>query len=71
MKNLHSKNLKRKFNIFFGEFPTSKFIFAISLQKKIEPRVFVLTILQLTWQNLAIACKSFDRREKYSLIIGI
>ena len=71
MKNLHSKNLKRKFSIFIAEFPTSKFIFVISLQKEIESRVFVLTILQFIWQNLPVACKNYDRRKKYALIIGI
>ena len=67
VKNLHSKNLKRKFkycnvNIFnlltseIAEFPTSNFIFAISLQKKIEPHAFVLCILQVISQDLATAC---------------
>ena len=69
VKNLHSKNLKRKL-IFFNsltsviaEFSTSNFIFVISLQKKIEPSVFFLSILQLIWQDLAIACKSFNWRK--------
>ena len=81
-KNFLSKNLKRKFkycnvNIFnsstsvIAEFPTSNFIFVISLQKKIEPHVFVLSILQFIWQDLAIVCKSFNMRKKYVLIIGI
>ena len=54
-----------------AEFPTRNFIHVISLQKKIEPRVFVLSILQFIWQDLAIACKSFNRRKNYALIIGI
>ena len=51
------------------EFPTSNFIFVmtlcniLSLQKKIEPHVFFLSILQLIWQDLAIECKSFNRRK--------
>ena len=61
MKNFYSKNFKPKFNIFIAE----------SLQKKIEPRVFVLSILQFIWQDLAIACRSFNKRKKYALIIGI
>ena len=69
MKNVHSKDFKRKFNIFIAEFPTRNFIHVISLQKKIEPRVFVLSILQFIWQDLAIACRSFYRRKKYALII--
>ena len=28
------------------------------MQEKIEPYVFVLSILQFIWQDLAIACKS-------------
>ena len=78
VKNLHSKNLKRKFkycnvNIFnlltsvIAEFPTSNFIFAISLQKKIEAHAFVLSILQVISQDLATACKNFNRRKKYAL----
>ena len=71
MKNVHSKNVKRKFNIFVTEFPTRNFIHLIYLQKNIEPRVFVLSILQFIWQDLAIACRSFNRRKKYALITGI
>ena len=64
LKNLHSKTLKRKFNIFqlltsvIAEFPPSNFI-------------FVLSTLQFICQDLAIACKSFDMRKKHVLIIGI
>ena len=46
-----------------AEFSTSNFIFVISLQKKIEPSVFFLSILQFIWQDLAIACKSFNWRK--------
>ena len=66
MKNFHSKNFKRKFNIFNAELPTRNFIPLISYlyKKKIEPRVFVLSILQFIWQDLSIACKSFNRKKK-------
>ena len=47
-----------------AEIPTSSFIFVISLQKKIEPNVFVLPISQFVWQDLVIACKSFIRIKK-------
>ena len=36
-----------------------------------EPHVFVLSILQFIWQDSAIACKGFNRRKKYIMIIGI
>ena len=65
MKNLHLKNLKRKSKYF----PTSNFIFIIclSLQEQIEPHVFVPSILQFVWQDLAIAFKNFSSTKKYVL----
>ena len=49
----------------------AEFPITLSLQKWIEPHVFVLSILQFVWQDLGIACKSFNSRKKYVLITGI
>ena len=43
----------------------AEFPITLSLQKWIEPHVFVLSILQFVWQDLGIACKSFNSRKKY------
>ena len=43
----------------------------LSLQKKIEPHLFVLHIPQFIWQDLKIKFKGFNRRKKYVLKIGI
>ena len=61
------------FSSVIAEFPTSNIIFVISYlwKKNIEPNVFPLSILQFIWQDLATACKSFNRKNKYVLIIGI
>ena len=75
MKNVHSKNLKRKFNIFQlisfcnCRIPNKQLYVCniLSLQQKIEPHVFVLSIPQFTWQDLTIACKS-SKGEKGSII---
>ena len=47
-------------NSVITEFPISKlYVYNIlSLQKMIEPHVFVLSIPQFVWQDLAISCKS-------------
>ena len=85
VKNLYSKNLKGKFkycnvNIFqllnfcncrISYFGSNIFVISYLCKKKVEPHVFVLSILQSIWQDFAIACKSFNRRRKYVLINGI
>ena len=79
MKNFHSENLKRKFNIFqLINFCNCRILSyqlyicnILYLQKNIEPHVFALPILQFIWQDLVIACRSFNRRKTFVLIIGI
>ena len=56
-----------------AEFPTSNFIFVIILffERNTEPHIFVLSIFQFIWKDLVIACKSFNRRKNYVLVIGV
>ena len=84
---IHSKNLKTKSrycnaNVLqliiasvIAEFPTCNWQLylcnILPLQKQIESNVFVLSVFQFIWQGLVIAFKSFNRRKKYVLIIGI
>ena len=43
----------------------------LSLQKKIEPHVFVFSFPQFIWQDLAISYKSSIGEKQYVLFIGI
>ena len=55
-----------------AKFPTSNHIYNILfLQKQNESHIFVLSVFQFIWCDLATVFKSFDRRKKYVLIIGI
>ena len=65
LKNLHSKNLKGKFNIFIVEFPTSNFIFVISyLCKKRLNHVFLFFLFSL---KKSIEVHLIDRRYFYCI----